>query len=48
MTMERRGGALGGIRTHDPWLRKPVLYPLSYKRTMKLSDFRITGACGGR
>ena len=20
-------GALGGSRTHDPWLRKPILYP---------------------
>ena len=25
-------GALGGIRTHDPWLRRPILYPLSYER----------------
>ena len=23
--------ALGEIRTHDPWYRKPVLYPLSYE-----------------
>jgi hypothetical protein len=27
-------GAPGGIRTHDPQLRKLVLYPLSYGRTM--------------
>src|SRR4029077_2854877 len=26
------GGAPGGIRTHDPQLRKLVLYPLSYGR----------------
>ena len=26
-------GAPGGIRTHDPQLRKLVLYPLSYGRT---------------
>ena len=25
-------GAPGGTRTHDPWLRRPVLYPLSYRR----------------
>ena len=28
----REGGAPGGTRTHDPWLRRPVLYPLSYRR----------------
>ena len=27
-----RNGALGGIRTHDPWFRRPLLYPLSYRR----------------
>ncbi len=27
-------GAPGGIRTHDPQLRKLVLYPLSYGRTI--------------
>ena len=31
---ERACGAPGGIRTHDPQLRKLVLYPLSYGRTM--------------
>ena len=32
---ERSGdGAPGGIRTHDPQLRKLVLYPLSYGRTI--------------
>ena len=25
-------GAAGGNRTHDPWLRRPILYPLSYSR----------------
>ena len=33
-------GAPGGIRTHDPQLRKLVLYPLSYGRT-------VTGGEGG-
>jgi hypothetical protein len=28
-------GAAGGDRTHDPWLRRPILYPLSYSRTDK-------------
>ncbi len=32
--MERLNGAPGGIRTHDPQLRKLVLYPLSYGRTL--------------
>jgi hypothetical protein len=25
-------GAAGGDRTHDPRLRRPILYPLSYSR----------------
>ena len=25
-------GAAGGDRTHDPWLRRPILHPLSYSR----------------
>lgn len=29
---KKRGGAAGGDRTHDPWLRRPILYPLSYSR----------------
>src|SRR4029450_7152917 len=28
-------GAPGGIRTHDPWLRRPILYPLSYGRVCR-------------
>ena len=32
-------GAAGGDRTHDPWLRRPILYPLSYSR--------IAGIVGG-
>ena len=27
-------GTPGAIRTRDPWLRRPVLYPLSYGRTL--------------
>ena len=27
-------GAAGGDRTHDPWLRRPILYPLSYSRNV--------------
>ena len=23
-------GDSGGLRTHDPWIKSPVLYPLSY------------------
>ena len=35
-------GAPGGIRTHDPRFRRPMLYPLSYGRTQeKLISFRL-------
>ena len=27
-----KAGAAGGDRTHDPRLRRPILYPLSYSR----------------
>lgn len=30
-------GALGRIRTCDTWLRRPVLYPLSYERVTNCS-----------
>ena len=38
-------GAPGGIRTHNPWVRSPVLYPLSYRRNLWGSSFlgRATG-----
>ena len=28
------GGAPGRTRTRNPWVRSPVLYPLSYRRAM--------------
>ena len=31
-------GAAGGDRTHDPWLRRPILYPLSYSRPRALGQ----------
>ena len=31
-------GAAGGDRTHDPWLRRPILYPLSYSRNAEIFD----------
>ena len=34
-------GAAGGDRTHDPWLRRPILYPLSYSR-IALSSHSFT------
>ena len=34
-------GAAGGDRTHDPWLRRPILYPLSYSRNSKKTEFQI-------
>src|SRR5476649_45979 len=33
-------GAAGGDRTHDPWLRRPILYPLSYSRAGGMSEVR--------
>tara|TARA_Y100000815_G_C13019787_1_gene378817 strand:- start:371 stop:472 length:102 start_codon:yes stop_codon:yes gene_type:complete len=33
--MQARTGALGEIRTHDLFLRREALYPLSYKRLEK-------------
>ena len=38
-------GAAGGDRTHDPWLRRPILYPLSYSRNSKKTNTQIF-ACG--
>jgi len=31
-------GAAGGDRTHDPWLRRPILYPLSYSRNKERGE----------
>gem|GEM_PF-4379949 len=38
-------GALGGIRTHDPLLRRQLLYPLSYQGAPHYftSDRRVGG-----
>ena len=37
-------GAAGGDRTHDPWLRRPILYPLSYSRiAVGVSDYLTAG-----
>ena len=43
---DREGGTPGGIRTHDPWFRRPVLYPLSYGRALPCRR-RMTGARPG-
>ena len=32
-SFERKNGAPGGDRTHDPLLRRQLLYPLSYQGT---------------
>ena len=29
-----KAGAAGWNRTSDPWLRRPILYPLSYSRAV--------------
>ncbi len=52
-TMKCRGaetGAAGGDRTHDPWLRRPILYPLSYSRVggMVRRGMKDTGFPGCR
>src|SRR5450830_156118 len=31
--LKQLNGAAGWDRTSDPWLRRPILYPLSYSRT---------------
>lgn len=44
-------GAAGGDRTHDPWLRRPILYPLSYSRVggtvkrLKDTGFPVARPC---
>lgn len=46
-----RNGAAGGDRTHDPRLRRPILYPLSYSRAGKEARAAIMahrGAAGWR
>lgn len=35
------GGATGGDRTHDPRLRRPILYPLSYSRLCQAAHYRM-------
>jgi hypothetical protein len=37
------GGAAGWDRTSDPWLRRPILYPLSYSRTGSCEKPKDTG-----
>ena len=39
LTRKARTGAAGGDRTHDPWLRRPILYPLSYSRNSKKDQY---------
>jgi len=34
----QQDGAPGWDRTSNPWLRRPVLYPLSYGRSMERRD----------
>ena len=42
-------GAAGGDRTHDPWLRRPILYPLSYSRVCAVrGHYRTRFPCHGR
>ena len=33
-----KSGAAGWNRTSDPWLRRPILYPLSYSRVGGISE----------
>ena len=34
-------GAPGEIRTHNPWVRSPVLYPLSYGRMLGMNRVKL-------
>ena len=38
-------GAPGGIRTHDPWLRRPILYPAEL-RARHMKSYPIEAALG--
>ena len=42
-SVKSNNGAAGGDRTHDPWLRRPILYPLSYSRMVckTACDYRL-------
>jgi hypothetical protein len=40
----KRSGAAGGDRTHDPRLRRPILYPLSYSRIACTQNSSILAA----
>ena len=40
-------GAAGGDRTHDPWLRRPILYPLSYSRMSSFYKLELSHAAHG-
>src|SRR6476620_2723015 len=41
---KHQAGAAGGDRTHDPWLRRPILYPLSYSRVTDMCSLRLLHA----
>ena len=36
-----KSGAPGEIRTHNPWVRSPVLYPLSYGRMLGMNRVNL-------
>jgi hypothetical protein len=39
LVCDARTGAAGGDRTHDPRLRRPILYPLSYSRNAEKDQY---------
>ncbi len=41
-----RVGAPGGIRTHNPWVRSPLVYMLFHNIRYKIRTTRATGGMG--
>ena len=41
-------GALGEIRTHGLWLRRPTLYPTELRAHKNISDMLCAGGCQGQ
>ena len=41
-------GALGEIRTHGLWLRRPTLYPTELRAHKNISDMLCDGGCQGQ
>ena len=43
----QKAGGLGGARTHDKWLKRPLLYRLSYQPNYSFIFHRKNGGATG-